>query len=339
MGNFILPDGSVSCNPLIDAHGRIITYLRLSVTDRCNFRCQYCQPDGPANIIPRSELLTYEEMERLVRLFTSMGVHKVRLTGGEPFTRKGLVSFIDRIKQVQGVRDVAITTNGSLAIDHIQQLEKIGVSAINFSLDTLSSKRFQEITGQDCFHQVFTSILAAIMTTMKVKINVVVLDENTDELNDLAMLARDYPVDVRFIETMLFNGQQQNRQGALNHATIKQYIKDSFPDVVSLLPVDSTTAQSYKVRGFQGTLGVIGGRSRCFCQQCNKVRITPQGTLKTCLYDDGVLDLKMMLRSGDSDRDIEKAIRQAVRVRHEDGATAERKRQTKDGRTMATIGG
>lgn len=328
-----------SKNALLDRHDRLVSYLRLSITDRCNLNCIYCRP-GPCRDLPRRELLSYEEMLRLVRIFAELGVRKVRVTGGEPFARQGAVDFIGRIKKIVGIKTVGVTTNGTLAFKHLGRLKKAGVTAVNFSLDTLFPERYGKITGSDLFQEVFSSIIEAIMLEMSVKINVVVLDTvNTDELLSLAGLAKTFPVEVRFIEPMPFDGRGEFKPSIWNAARLKEYLQEHLPDCIEFIRKENSTAQLFKAKGFQGVVGIIGGHSRNFCASCNKVRLTPQGILKNCLYDDGVLDLKKFLRRNACDEEIKEAIRLAVGMRMANGHAVEQERQKKNVRSMAAIGG
>ena len=324
---------------LMDGHGRRISYLRLAVTDRCNLHCTYCRPEKCAPH-PRGELLSYEELHRLVRIFAGLGIRKVRITGGEPFARQGLVGFIERIMALPGIETVALTTNGTLALSHIRSLKQLGIAGINFSLDTLSPARYQNITGAALFHAAFAAILEAIIQSVPTKINTVVLDnQNTDELLDLAKIAEHHPVAVRFIEPMPFGLNTTFAVSSWTAARLKEFFLHRLPGSMELLPTEGSTAHVLKVKNFQGTIGIIGGHTRIFCASCNKVRITPQGILKNCLYDDGVLDLRQMLRNGEKDEAIRYAIRCAVMQRRRDGRMAEQERCVDAARSMAAIGG
>ncbi|MBA3003868.1 MAG: GTP 3',8-cyclase MoaA [Desulfurivibrio sp.] len=328
-------------NTLCDSHGRNINYLRLAVTDRCNLRCTYCMPKGC--FAPRNELLNYDELLRVVRIFAGLGIGKIRLTGGEPFVRKGFVDFLAEIHSVTGIKEVGITTNGTLCFDQIQRLKASGVTGINFSLDTLSPTRYQKITGSDLFHEAFAAIMEAIIQGIRVKINVVVLDnDNSDELLHLARLAENYPVEVRFIEPMHFNGSGKFTPPHWNAMRLKGFFLENLSGCVEILKKirpHGSTAQLFKVKNYSGIVGIIAGHSRSFCASCNKVRLTPQGMLKNCLYDNGVLDMKGLLRSGADDREIIIAIQNAVAAKSADGFIVEKDRRDFVPRSMATIGG
>ena len=325
-------------NTLCDSHGRYITYLRLAVTDRCNLRCSYCTPKGC--LTSKNELLDYDELLRVVRVFAGLGVGKIRLTGGEPFARQGFVDFLAEIQSVPGIKEIGITTNGTLCLKEIQRLKGSGVTGLNFSLDTLSPVRYQKITGADLFHEAFASIMEAVMQGFRVKVNVVVLDnDNCDELLHLAGLAENYPLEVRFIEPMHFNGSGEFTPPLWHAARLKAFFLENLPGCVELLKKHDSTAQLFKVKNYLGAVGIIAGHSRSFCASCNKVRLTPQGVLKNCLYDNGVLDMKGLLRSGADDGEITAAIQNAVTAKSADGSIAEKDRRDCLPRSMATIGG
>ena len=329
--------------PLYDNHGRPINYLRLAVTDRCNLRCFYCMPAEGIAYVPKHQLLTYEEMERLVQVLAGMGVTKIRITGGEPFVRKELVPFLRRIRAISGIEELHITTNGVLTGPYVTELKALGISSVNLSLDTLDRQRFQRITRRDsynavirCFHQ----LLAAKIPT---KINTVVMEgQNTEDIIPLAELTRTYPVSVRFIEEMPFNGEGNHYPVLVwTHRKIVETLRNHYPNLQKIPDAPHTTSYNYQVPGHQGTVGVIAAFSRTFCGTCNRIRLTAQGTLKTCLYDHGVLDVKQLLRSGASDKQVEEAFGRAFARRTQDGFEAERKRHETIpvSESMSTIGG
>ena len=328
--------------PLTDNLGRVINYVRLAVTDRCNLNCRYCRPKGPCSE-PRRELLSYEELGRLTGLLVGMGIDKVRITGGEPLVRHGMLDFFRRLRAIQGLRQLALTTNATLLAPHLATLRELQLSGLNISLDTLKAERFAAITGQNLFAAVFEVIEEAIAAGIPVKINAVVQqDINTDELLDLARLAENRPIQVRFIEPMPFDGGSNFIAGTWNLARLEQHFRNHLPELTETPQVGST-ARIFQPSGFTGSIGLIGGYSRCFCATCNKIRITPQGMLKTCLYDDGVLDLKEVLRTGATDGEIADLVRACLGRRHADGFAAASRRQ-QDGMagscaSMATIGG
>ena len=325
---------------LFDNHNRPITYLRLAVTDRCNLRCFYCMPENGINYLPKQELLTYEEMERVVAVLAGMGVSKLRLTGGEPFVRAGLMSFIERLSQIPGLSEIHLTTNGVLTAPHVAGMARLGVKSVNLSLDTLDRPRFHQITRRDELPAVLGTLAELLAHNIRVKINAVVMDgQNTEDLYSLAELARNQLVDVRFIEEMPFNGEG-NHYPVLSwtHQRILQELRSFYP-ILETRPTDPhATAATWQVPGYVGTLGIIAAYSRTFCGSCNRVRLTAQGTLKACLYDDGVLDIRALLRGGASDTELTAAFLKAFAHRPLNGFEAEKLRRPVT-ESMATIGG
>ncbi|ADB40646.1 GTP 3',8-cyclase MoaA [Spirosoma linguale] len=325
---------------IYDNHNRPISYLRLAVTDRCNLRCFYCMPEEGIKYLPKHQVLTYEEMERLVRVLARLGVQKVRITGGEPFVRAGLMDFLHRLAEIDGLNDISLTTNGVLTAPHIPALAALGVKSVNLSLDTLDRERFYKITRRDELPAVLKTLDALLEAGIQTKINAVVMDgQNTQDLVPLTEMTRTMPVDVRFIEEMPFNGEGSHYP-VLNwtHRRIIDEIRAHFPDLQKLPDPPFSTSANYQIPGHQGTIGVIAAFSRTFCGSCNRIRMTAQGTLKTCLYDNGVLDVRALLRSGASDEELTTAFLKAFSHRPANGFEAEQQRDTVT-ESMSTIGG
>ncbi len=326
---------------LTDNHGRPINYLRLAVTDRCNLRCFYCMPEEGIHYLPQKELLSFDEMIRLVRILSSLGITKVRLTGGEPFVRPDFMELIRAIVKTPQVEEVHITTNGILTARHIPELKQLGVRSVNLSLDTLNHDRFRVITRRDEFERTWETFHSLLAHGIHVKVNAVVMEgKNIDDILPMVELTRDQPVSVRFIEEMPFNGEG-NHYPTLNwtYHKILTYIRQSYPGLVKLQDPLHSTSSNYQVPGYAGNVGVIAAFSRTFCGTCNRIRVTAQGTLKTCLYDDGVLSLKDLLRSGESDSFVIRYLLEALGTRPKDGFEAERKRSRLVSESMSTIGG
>ncbi len=322
---------------LNDNHGRAITYLRLAITDRCNLRCRYCMPDQGAKFVPYKEILRYEEMVRLVRIFAGLGINKLRITGGEPFARRDCVPFMQKIIGIDGVTGLFVTTNGIVTASHLDDLKKMGISGVNLSLDTLDPQYFKSLTRHDLLDNVLATMHGCLEREIPLKINTVVLEETTDEnILSIAGLAKQYPLIVRFIEKMPFSGGNGFKNGGTEK--LRQRLAGLFDlnEVHSVLP---TTARIFELPGFFGKIGIIEGHSRKFCPTCNKLRITPLGVLKTCLYDNGVLDLKAMLHSNTDDAVISKAIIDSVGKRYVNGLEAEELCTRRDEPSMASIGG
>ena len=333
----------MNSSTLFDNHGRPISYLRLSVTDRCNLRCFYCMPEKGIQYLPRTELLSYEEMLRLIRILAGLGVSKVRITGGEPFVRRDLIQFLEKLSEIQGIEAINLTTNGVLTAEHIPALKAIGISTVNLSLDTLDRNRFHEITRRDLLPEVMKTYEQLLSAGIKVKVNAVVMEgKNTIDIPAMAELAESNPVEVRFIEEMPFNGEGSHyQQLAWTHRQIHQVLGEIYPDLHELPAPPHSTARIYSSSRLIGKLGIIPAFSRTFCGDCNRIRITAQGTLKTCLYDEGVLDLKALLRSGKSDSEMEDSFKLVFNQRFKDGHEAEaaRGKQSPVKESMSAIGG
>jgi molybdenum cofactor biosynthesis protein A len=328
---------------LTDNHGRKINYLRLAVTDRCNLRCFYCMPEEGLNWLSRSELMTYEEMLQICSLLVKMGIEKIRITGGEPFVRKDIMQFLTSVSKLNGLKELSITTNGVLTAPYVGELKRIGVGSVNLSLDTLDANRFFSITGRDEFSNVMKTLDELLKHNIEVKINAVVMDgKNTQDIIPLVELTKELPVSVRFIEEMPFNGDGHVYGGLKwDHVRILEEIKGYYPDLEKITDPVYSTSYNYHIPGYSGNIGIIAAYSRTFCGTCNRIRITPEGELKTCLYDDGVLNIKNMVRAGIGDDDLKDILLNAFSNRAADGWEAEQLRVKNKGihESMATIGG
>ena len=328
---------------LIDNHGRKISYLRLAVTDRCNLRCFYCMPEEGLNWLSRAELLTYEEMKRACSLLVEMGIEKIRITGGEPFVRKDIMQLLAALAKLDGLRELSLTTNGILTAPYVSELKQLGVKTVNLSLDTLDAGRFFTITRRDDFASVMHTMDELLKHGIQVKINAVVMDgKNTEDIKPLVDLTQSLPISVRFIEEMPFNGDGHTYSGIKwDHLHILQHITEAFPDIQKAADPAYSTAYNYQIPGHAGDVGIIAAYSRTFCGTCNRIRITPQGQLKNCLYDDGVLNIRDMMRAGNTDNELKDKLLTAFANREKNGWDAESKRIEKTGvhESMATIGG
>ena len=327
---------------LYDNHGRTINYLRLAVTDRCNLRCFYCMPEEGIKYMPRKALLTFEEMERIVRIMAQEGIQKIRITGGEPFLRKGMMDFIQRLSEIEGIEQINITTNGTLTRDLVPYFNEVGIQSVNLSLDSLDPIRFKDITRRDNFAAVMETFHLLLEHKIPTKINAVVMNgRNIEDIIPMVKLSEKYPVSVRFIEEMPFNGTGKAEDLLWNFAKILDHIKSKFPNIQKLKDPKHSTAFNYQVPGFKGTVGIIAAYSRLFCGSCNRIRLTPQGLLKTCLYDDGVFNIKDLIRAGASDEQVKSTLLEALNHRAKDGfeAEANRKLNLPVSESMATIGG
>lgn len=328
---------------LYDNHGRLINYVRLAVTDRCNLRCFYCMPEEGIKYVGREDLLSYEEMERLIRVLVNLGIEKVRITGGEPFVRKDMISFLEALSKIDGLRKINITTNGTLTLPLIPELKKMGIHSVNLSLDCLDKQRFFDITRRDEFDNVMQTFYALIDQGIDTKINAVVMDgKNIEDIIPMVELTKKHPVSVRFIEEMPFNGEGSHYPVLVwNHKKILDHLRAHFPDIAKIPDPPYSTSYNYHIPGHQGTVGIIAAYSRTFCGTCNRIRITPQGGLKTCLYDDGVFNVRDLMRAGATDAELETAFLEAIGNRAKDGWEAEGNRQfgLPVHESMSTIGG
>ncbi len=302
---------------LIDRYNRQITYLRVSVTDRCNLRCIYCNPKG--DLVPRlrhQDVLTYEEMLRIIDVATRLGIKKVRITGGEPFVRKDIDLFIKELSNMPGIEELTITTNGILLSEHIETLTTSAIKRINVSLDTLRPDRYKEITGYDGFHKVWEGIHKAKEAGFyPIKINVVILRGiNEDEIMDFARLSIKEPFHIRFIEYMPM-GQEEGNIGGVPG----QRIRDMLSKTGKLLEVadDSSLypgpARYFRFEGAKGMIGFIDPITSHFCDRCNRIRLTADGHLRPCLLWPHQIDIKTPIRNNIDDESIAHIIMKAVK--------------------------
>lgn len=327
---------------LKDKFGRDINYLRLAVVDRCNLRCTYCMPENGLTWIKQQELMTDEEMIRICSVFTELGIDKIRITGGEPFVRKNSIALIEQIAKLNGLRDLSITTNGLLTEQYIPRLKASGIKSVNLSLDTLSPECFYTITRRRSFDKVMKTLDSLLKHQIKVKINAVVMeDQNIEDIIPLVELAKELPVDVRFIEEMPFNGTNAAVSLKWDYTQIYEHIKASFPGIEKTEDPKSSTSYNYNIPGFAGNIGIIAAYTRSFCGDCNRIRITPTGELRTCLYEDKGINLKEALRSGKTDQELKGIIISSIQHKPKDGWEAEKSNFTSSQihQSMATIGG
>lgn len=342
--------------PLVDQFSRTISYLRLSLTDRCNLRCIYCMPEEDQDpdskvktgkFLQHAELLSYEELLRVVRLTVSQGMNKLRLTGGEPLVRKGILEFIHQLAQLDGLSEIRLTTNGVLLAEYAERLYTEGVRHINVSLDTLMRQKFKQITGRDYFTRVWDGLQAARRLGFRIKLNVVAMrGVNDGEFRDFARLALEQPFQVRFIEFMPVGDKNSwQKEKFISSEEIKLLIAE----LGSLTPYQRSygegPARMYNFEGKDGRTGSIGfisPISHHFCDKCNRLRLTSEGRLRACLLSDRETDLKTLLRHGATDQQLVDAIRQTITNKPQ-GHTLQQDllgadRQTCSGR-MSRIGG
>jgi GTP 3',8-cyclase len=324
---------------LRDGHGRTIGDLRLSVTDRCNFRCQYCMPAEGLPWLDRAEVLTFEEIERLVALFAELGVRDVRLTGGEPLVRRDFPRLAAMLAPL--VDDLAVTTNGYLLERDAEALVRAGVNRFNVSIDSLQRDRFYEMTRRDALPRVLTGLraLAAFPEAHPIKINAVALRGFTeDEVLPFARFARQHPYEVRFIEFMPLDGDRNwDMDKVLTGEEIRAAIHEHFP--LEPEPREpSATARVHRFADGRGRIGFINPVSEPFCGDCNRIRLTADGRLRTCLFSLNETDLRGPLRAGATDDDLERIVRDAV-WRKELKHRVNEPGFVQPARTMSAIGG
>ena len=326
---------------LIDNHNRVINYVRLAVTDRCNLRCNYCMPEEGINFAKRDDLLSIDEMKRLAHLLVKKGVDKIRITGGEPFVRKDLMQLLEYLAGLDQLREISITTNATLIGPYIDRLEELGVHSINVSMDAIRPETFAKITRRNQFHTVRENLMRLIGSRIKVRVNFLVLEgQNLDEIYPMMELQRQYPVRVRFMEEMPFNGGSKDFQELKwNHKKILSHIRDRYPAFEKLPAPLTSTSVNYKIDGHAGSFGIIPSFSRTFCGSCNRLRVTANGDVITCLYGKPVTNLRPLLRSGLKDAFVEEAIVRAVGSRAKNGFEAQDQFGPIFGSSMTSIGG
>uniref|UniRef100_A0A8C2QYN3 Molybdenum cofactor biosynthesis protein 1 n=1 Tax=Capra hircus TaxID=9925 RepID=A0A8C2QYN3_CAPHI len=299
---------------LTDSFGRRHSYLRISLTERCNLRCQYCMPEEGVPLTPKADLLTTEEILTLARLFVKEGVDKIRLTGGEPLIRPDVVDIVAQLRRLEGLRTIGITTNGINLARLLPQLQKAGLSAINISLDTLVPAKFEFIVRRKGFHKVMEGIHKAIeLGYSPVKVNCVVMRGlNEDELLDFVALTEGLPLDVRFIEYMPFDGNRWNFKKMVSYKEMLDTLRRQWPELEKLPEEESSTAKAFKIPGFRGQVSFITSMSEHFCGTCNRLRITADGNLKVCLFGNSEVSLRDHLRGGASEEELLRVIGAAV---------------------------
>jgi cyclic pyranopterin phosphate synthase len=328
--------------PLIDSFGRVHTNLRISVTDRCNIRCFYCMPAGNVQFMNRKELLTFEEIERFVRIGVGLGLNKVRLTGGEPLVRKDLHVLVRKLSSIPEIHDIGITTNGILLAEQAAELKEAGLSRINISLDALNPKKFEEITRRTGYEKVLEGIEAAKRVGFDpIKINTVSIRGMTEEeIVPFGQLARESGVEVRFIEFMPLDADNawEREKVLFAHEIIERLSNE----IVPLLPVgeqdEHAPASEFEFSDGVGRISFIASVSRPFCRNCDRFRITADGKLRNCLFSTEETDVKSLLRGGVADEEIAEAIRASVAAKKE-GHEINTAKYIQPDRPMYSIGG
>ena len=323
-----------------DSFGRTIDYMRISVTDRCNLRCVYCMPEEGITPISHEKILRYSEISRLVRILAEDGLRKVKITGGEPLVRRGIPDLVRELKAISGIESVTLTTNGVLLEEMYGDLCDAGLDAVTISMDTVSRKHFREITRRDEADRVFRGFLrAAGEERIPLKVNCVPMGgEMAGDIFSVAELARDYPVHVRFIEMMPIGeggGFTAPGEDAILSELAGRY---GVPEPADDVPGNGP-CRYYRIPGFKGRVGFISALSHKFCSGCNRVRLTSDGFLKTCLQYEAGEDLGPLLKAGAPDEEIRAAVRKALAEKPGGHCFGDMSRRGKDLRRMSQIGG
>ena len=304
---------------LSDGYGRVARKLRISVTDRCNLRCVYCMPSDDVEWFKKDNILSYEEITRLTAIFVSLGVDKIRITGGEPTVRPHIANLIEAISRLDRVKSISMTTNGLLLQDNLLRLKKAGLDGVNISLDTFRKDRFKSICGIDGLQRVLASIKAADLAGLKLKINTVVIRGwNEDEVIDFARFVRNTGYTVRFIEFMPLDGTGIWAPDLV--VSKKEMVKMINANVKNLVPLHNNTSEPATLYSFadgKGTIGFIPSMTEPFCKYCDRIRITSDGRLLTCLFESLGYNLKNLLREGKSDNDIRRYILESIQKKPE----------------------
>jgi len=324
---------------MLDKCGRKIDYLRISVTDRCNLRCIYCMPKEGIECISHDEILSYEEILRVVKAGASLGIERIKITGGEPLVRKGVTSLVRMIKRTTGIKMVTLTTNGVLFSELGEELAAAGLDGVNFSLDTLDEQVYKKLTRADALDKVKDGIDMAVRLGLKTKLNCVPIDSyNGENLTEIAAFAKNKPLDVRFIEMMPI-GLGRGFETVNNAVVMKTLIERFGQPVHSSMAHGNGPAVYYDFPGFLGSIGFISAVTDSFCEGCNRVRLTADGVLKPCLcFNDG-LALKPLLRNGISDGELMDEMRKVIENKPRRHKLCEAADKTTETRKMVQIGG
>ena len=324
---------------MIDSHGRVIDYMRISITDRCNLRCQYCMPDN-VETMSHADIMRFEEIITICKSASELGIKKFKVTGGEPLVRKGCIDFLRELKQLPLVEQVTLTTNGVLLGEHLEELKAIGIDGINISLDTLDAKQYAQITGRDEFDKVIASIIKCQSIGIRTKVNAVLIKGvNEDQFIRLTELAKDYKIDVRFIEVMPIG--YGKKYSGFDRKELLTKLKDSYPDYSIDTQVHGNGPANYvKIADFMGSIGFIDAIHGKFCDKCNRIRLTSDGILKLCLYYENGINLKKFLREGATEEEITKKMKDIIMKKplehqfHSDATEGE-----EESKKMSEIGG
>lgn len=333
---------------LIDNLGREISYLRVSITDRCNYRCIYCKPEEQFEFIPHEEVLRYEEIVEIIKEAVNLGVTKVRITGGEPLVRKGVVDFIKKLREIKKLEDISLTTNGFFLSEYAEKLKDAGLNRVNISLDSLQEEKYKRITRGGSLEKALKGINSALKAgLLPIKINTVLIRGiNDDEVEDFVRLTLGRPLNIRFIEFMP-SGEELKDNYRDKFISVLE-IKESLAEKYSFRPVDINSgngpAKYYQIKGGQGTIGFITALSQHFCKTCNRIRLTSEGKLRPCLFSNIEVDIKQAIRNAKTDDKIIRSkiirnnIEKAISIKPE-GHKLNEKFSNRDSFKMSKIGG
>jgi len=335
-------------NKLIDNLGREISYLRVSITDRCNYRCIYCKPEEQFEFIPHEEILRYEEIVEIIEEAVNLGITKVRITGGEPLARKGIVDFIKKLRKIKKLEDISLTTNGFFLSEYAEKLKDAGLNRVNISLDSLQEEKYKTITRGGSLKKALKGIDSALKAgLLPIKINTVLIKGiNDDEVEDFTRLTLGRPLNIRFIEFMP-SGEDLKENYRDKFISVLE-IKEKLIKKYLLDPVKISTANGpakyYQIKGGQGTIGFITALSQHFCETCNRIRLTSEGKLRPCLFSNTEVDIKQAIRNAKTDdkiirsKIIRNSIEKAISIKPE-GHRLNEKFSNRDFFKMSKIGG
>lgn len=324
---------------LVDKFGRQHTYLRISVTDRCNLRCFYCMPNDGIKWLSKNSLLTFEEIERVANIFVSLGIEKIRLTGGEPLVRTNLPMLASKLSCISNLKRLSMTTNAMLLENFADQIKEAGITHLNISLDSLIPSRFHKITGRDSFKNVIAGINKAIdLGFESIKLNIVVIaGVNDDEILDFIDYFKDHPVNVRFIEFMPFKNNDWVIDKVFSYKQMLEIIEKKYS--LSQFPTEpSAVAKDYKIDGISASVSFVTSMTESFCGTCNRVRLTSDGYIKSCLFHPAEVNIRDFMREGATDSEIATIIKKAVEQKPEAHLPAEDLAK-ENNRSMIEIGG
>ncbi|EHI97744.1 molybdenum cofactor biosynthesis protein A [Clostridium sp. DL-VIII] len=325
---------------MLDLFGRTIDYLRISITDKCNFRCKYCMPEGNVDSLKNDEILTLDEIIKICKSASELGIKKIKITGGEPLLREDVIELIKCIKRLPLINNVTLTTNGALLYDKIQELKESEIDSINVSLDSLVKEKFNDITRREEFDAVIKGIKEAIKNGIKVKINCVPIKNfNFDEITNIALISKEKNVDVRFIEMMPM-GLGQSFSG-VSSKEILEVLEKEYGEFSKIENIDGNgPATYYRNKEFRGSIGFISAVSNEFCKNCNRIRVTADGFLKPCLCYGSGFDIKNLIRNRIDEKELTNAIKIGILSKPEKHEFNEKKKSDKiEIRKMSQIGG